>query len=110
MNLRITLDGLKTLSFNCQDSDLLVSINDDVKKILERFQKQLPNSEGLILRPHAAARARRALVKARRKFATLPKSTQRGRKRLNAKHRSRVGKKAQTFRKVSCNCCSSWLL
>ena len=43
-----------TLSFNCQDSDLLVSINADVKKILERFKNQLPTFEGLILRPCAA--------------------------------------------------------
>ena len=99
MNLRITLEGLKTLSFNCQDSDLLVSIA-DVKKILERFKNQLPTSEGLILRPCAAVRARHALIKARRNFATLPKQAHRGRPRLNSKYRMRVGVKAQTSRKV----------
>ena len=86
MNLRITLEGLKTLSFNCQDSDLLVSINTDVKKILERFKNQLPTSEGLILRPCAAVRARRALSKARRNFATLPKQAHIGHPRLNSKY------------------------
>ena len=100
MNLRITLEGLKTLSFNCQDSDLLVSINTDVKKILERFKNQLPTSEGLILRPCAAVRARRALIKARRNFTTLPKQAHRGHPRLNSKYRMRVGVKAQTSRKV----------
>ena len=75
-------------------------INADVKKILERFKNQLPTSEGLILRPCAAVRARRALIKARRKFATLPKQAHRGRPRLNSKYCMRVGVKAQTSRKV----------
>ena len=100
MNLRITLEGLKTLSFNCQDSDLLMSINADVKKILERFKNQLPTSEGLILRLCAAVQARHALIKARRNFAILPKQAHRGRPRLNSKYRMRVGVKAQTSRKV----------
>ena len=101
MNLRISLEGLKTLSFNCEDSNLLMSINDDVKKILDKFKSQLPNSKGLILRPYAAIRAGRALKKARRNFAALPKAARRGRHRMNPKYRMRVGKKAQTARRVN---------
>ena len=98
MTLRITLDGLKTLSYNCDDANLLSSINEELKKTMERFKHQLPNSGGLVIRPAAIYRARNALKRAR-KQSSLP-TTMRGRPRKNPKYRNRVGKRALKYRKV----------
>lgn len=98
MSLRITLDGLKTLSYNCHDVDLLTSINEELLKTMDRFKQQLPSSEGLVVRPAAIHRAKRALKKAR-KQSRLLEST-RGRPRTNPKYRNRVGKRALKYRKV----------
>lgn len=111
MNLRITLDGIKTLSYNCDDVNILLAINTEMEKILTRFKSSLPNSEGLVLRPATADRAKRALKRARKRCAALPQMTKRGRPRMNSRYRSRVGKKAQQHRKVLkfTNCNNSWL-
>lgn len=100
MKLRITLDGIKTLSYNCDDTSILLAINAEVEKILAQFKSVLPRSGGLVLRPAAAVRAKRALKKAKRRSAALPQEIKKGRPRMSFKYRSRVGKKAQQHRKV----------
>ena len=100
MNLRITLDGIKTLTYNCNDASILLTINGEMEKILAQFKSLLPNSGGLVLRPAAAIRAKRAVKRAKRRCAALPQEIKRGRPRMSFKYRSRVGKKAQQHRKV----------
>ena len=50
--VRIALDCIKTLSYNCggQDYDTLEQVDNDLKVITATMQRQLPESEGLLVR------------------------------------------------------------
>ena len=58
MDVRIALDCIKTLTYNCgeQDYKVLEQVNDDLKQITATLQKQLPESEGLLVRPQLKLR------------------------------------------------------
>ena len=58
MDVRIDLDCIKTLTYNCgeQDYKVLEQVNDDLKQITATMQKQLPESEGLLVRPQLKTR------------------------------------------------------
>ena len=51
--VRITLDCLKTLTYNCGEEHYatLQKLNNDLQKITATLRKQLPESEGLVVRP-----------------------------------------------------------
>ena len=102
MDVRIALDCIKTLTYNCgeQDYKVLKQVNDDLKQITATLQKQLPESEGLLVRPQLKLRE---LVKQKRmklEISQIPSRKQAGRKRASSAYRNRHGRKAATLRKV----------
>ena len=96
---------MKTLTYNCgeEDYETLQQVNQDLNKIIATLQKQLPESEGLVVRPQLKLKD---LIRQKRNFAVklgisqIPPKGQAGRKRANAAYRSRHGKKAASLRKV----------
>ncbi len=106
---RITLKSLETLSYSCSDSKLLLDFGDKLQVLLGEFRDQLPQEEGLIVRPAIVTRAIRtkrkyahirAASQQRVRYSALPE-TKSGRKKQNPKFRNRVGTKADRLRKVS---------
>ena len=102
MDVRIALDCIKTLTYNFgeQDYKVLEQVNDDLKQITATLQKQLPESEGLLVRPQLKLRE---LVKQKRMklgISQIPSRRQAGRKRASSAYRNRHRQKAATLRKV----------
>ena len=89
-------------SYNCgkQDYKVLEQVSDDLKQIAAALQKQLPESEGLLVRPQLKTRD---LVKQKRMnlgISQIPSRRQAGRNRANSANRNRHGQKVATLRKV----------
>ena len=107
---RIMLKTLETLSYSCNDSKPLVDLGKKLQLLLQEFQQQLPQEEGLVVRSAVVSRA----TKTRRKYAriratqqiaycsALEEARKGGRKRANSKYRNRFGSKTDRLRKVSC--------
>ena len=104
--VRITLDCIKTLTYNCGEEhyETLQQVNDDLQEITATLQKQLPESEGLVVRPqlklkHLLVRKKRN-VAVKLRISQIPPKKQAGRKRASSAYRNRHGKKAASLRKV----------
>ena len=56
--VRIALDCIKTLTYNCGDEhyQILQQVKDELTVITATLQKQLPKSEGLVVRPQLKLR------------------------------------------------------
>ena len=71
------------------------------------MKTNIPQSDGLVIRPMIAKRAKQISQKYRSqlalinsKYSTLPHKKKRGRRKQSASFRNRVGMKAQRLRKV----------
>ena len=107
---RIALKSLETLTYSCTDAEMLLEVEERLQSLLQDLKAQLPQEEGLVIRPAIVSRA----IKTKRKYAhirarqqsgycsALTEGKKRGRKRANSKFRNRVGRKADRLRKV-CN-------
>ena len=79
-----------------------MEINAQLNDLMAKFKAQLPHKEGLLLHPEL----RRELKLSRKKKLALTTTSQlkatltQGRKKGDSAYRNRVGKKAQTLRKV----------
>lgn len=101
--LRISLEFLKSLSYNCNDVavDSLETIHCKLNGLIEEFKQLLPTSQGLLIRPHLRSEA----IKSYRKKLSLKRlghllKHKTGRKKISATYRGRVGVKASRLRKV----------
>ena len=78
---------------------------------MEEFKAKLPQQDGLLLRPQVRKKLRLSLQK---KTSTgtkpLPPPSKRGRKKQLSDYRNRVGRKAQSLRKVQIQCTCTPLL
>ena len=101
--VRIALDCIKTLTYNCgeQDYKALEQVNDDLKQITATLQKQLPESEGLLVRPQLKLRDSERQKRMKLRISQIPSRRQVGRKRACSAYRNRHGRKAASFRKVN---------
>lgn len=104
---RVTLKMIETLTYSCQDSEKLAEINSKLEDIFNDMKVNMNHSEGLIIRPVIAKRAkeisqkyRSKLVLLNKSYSALPARKKRGRQRKSALFRNRVGQKAQRMRKV----------
>ena len=107
---RISLKSLETLTYSCIDAEMLLEVEERLQSLLKDLKAQLPQEEGLVIRPAIVSRA----IKTKRKYAhirarqqsgycsALTEGKKCGRKRANSKFRNRVGCKADRLRKV-CN-------
>lgn len=101
----ITLDCIKTLTYNCgnEQYETLQQVNNDLKEMTATLQKQLPESEGLLVRPQLklkdlVRKKRNAAVRLR--ISQIPPKKQASRKRASSAYRNRHGIKAAFLRKV----------
>ena len=101
--LRITLELLKGLTYNCNDVavDSLETIHCKLNGLQEEFKQLLPTSQGLLIRPHL----RSDTIKSYRKKLSLKRlghllKHKTGRKKISAAYRGCVGAKASRLRKV----------
>ena len=103
--VRIALDCIKTLTYNCGEEhyETLQQVNDDLKGITATLRKQLPESEGLVVRPQLKLKdlvRQKRNVALKLRISQVPPKRHAGRKRANSAYRNRHGKKAASLRKV----------
>ena len=67
------------------------------------FKSILPHEDGILLRPEIRKKLKLSRQKkASQSISALPLAPRRGRKKQDAAFRDRVGRRAQTLRKVNC--------
>ena len=103
---RITLKMIETLTYSCQNAEMLTTVNTELQTFYDKIKSTIPQLEGLIIRPAIAQQAKAISRKYRTrllnsKFSALPPSKKRGRHKENAAVRNRVGRKANRLRKVT---------
>ena len=88
----------------------LKNLVEDLELLKRKYSEGVPREQGLVVRPKATSSAERALQLKRKykrlsqqisRYKSLP-TKQRGRPRLDARYRNRVGRKAANKRKVQC--------
>ena len=94
---------IASLTYNCTDehtaalSDLVTKL----EEIVANFKDQLPQVDGLLLRPVLRKEAKLLLQKnISQNNSAIPQPPKRDRKKQSHKYRNRVGQKAQRLRKV----------
>ena len=99
---------IKTLTYSCQDADQLAVVNSKLEEVFSDMKATMRQSDGLIVRPMIAKRAKQISQKYRsqlalinKKYSALPPGKKRGRRKQSALFRNRVGRKAQRLRKVT---------
>ena len=103
---------IETLTYSCQDVEQLASVNSKLESIYSDMKANMPHSEGLIIRPMIAERAKKIsqqkyrsqLAVINQKYSALQTRKKRGRCKQSALFRNRVGLKAQRLRKVVVLC------
>ena len=100
--VRTNLKVLESLTFNCTKAKDLDDLNKELEAVITCFKKTLPSSKGLIVRPALKQRAKKLRQSALQRYGKIPAYQKRGRKRTAGTWRylKRVGRKAQTYRKV----------
>ena len=101
--LRITMESLKGLTYNCNDADVdsLETIHCKLNGPLEEFKQLLPTCQGLQIRPHLRSetiKSYKTKLSLKRLGHLLKHKT--GRKKLPSAYRGRVGAKVSRLRKV----------
>ena len=98
---------IETLTYSFQDAEQLATVNSKLEEIFSNMKTNMPQSDGLVIRPMIAKRAKQISQKYRSqlavinsKYSTLPPEKKRGRRKQSASFRNRVGIKAQRLRKV----------
>ena len=98
---------IETLTYSCQDAEQLAVVNSKLEGIFSDMKAQMQQSEGLVIRPMIAKRAKQISQKYRsqmalinQKYLALPAGKKRGRRKQSALFRNRVGQKANRLRKV----------
>ena len=94
---RIALKSLETLTYSCTDADMLLELEERLQSLHHDLKAQLPQEEGLVIRPAVVSRAMRtkrkyAQIRARQQSGYCRKGKNSGRKRANSKFQSRVGR------------------
>ena len=105
---RITLKMIETLTYSCQDAEQLATVNSKLEEIFSNMKTNMPQSDGLVIRPMIAKRAKQILSQKYRsqlavinsKYSALPPEKKRGRQKQSASFRNKVGIKAQRLCKV----------
>ena len=92
---------IETLTYSCQDVNHLATVNLKLEEIVSDMKTNIPQSDGLLIRPMIAKRGKQIS----QKYSTdqqqvLPPEKKRGRRKQSASFRNRVGMKAQRLRKV----------
>ena len=94
------LKSIKTLTYLCTDTSLLLQLNSQLTESFENFRQHLPSSEGLIIRPGAITRA----LKTKRKYRQIKASkipVSKKKRRRDWRYHNRVGRKADSLREVN---------
>ena len=101
--VRITLKTLNGYTYNCTEEhqDVLIDLNDKLQMLMEEFKSKLPQQDGLLLRHQVRKRLKLSLQKVSKGTKPLPPPPKRGRKKQSSDYRNRVGRKAQSLRKVT---------
>jgi hypothetical protein len=97
--VRITLKSISSLTYNCTDEhcDALLDLSVKLDQVMTDFKSILPHEDGILLRPQI--RKKLKLSSQKKAISALPLAPRRGRKKQDA---DRVGRRAQTLRKVNC--------
>ena len=101
--VRINLKTLSGYTYNCTEEhqDILIDLNEKLQKLTEEFKSKLPQQDGLLLRPQVRKRLKLSLQKKVSKGTKpLPPPPKKGRKKQSSDYRNRVGRKAQSLRRV----------
>lgn len=102
---RIFLKAIESLTYTCNNPQLLIELNQKLDQVLSDFRKALPAEQGLVIRPLITKRVKKKeKTKAAsngQRLLSLPLHKKRGRARVDSKYRNRVGKRAQQLRNVS---------
>ena len=103
---KITLKMIETLTYSCQDTEILNTVNTQLQTFYDKINSSIPQMEGLIIRPAIARQAKVIYKKYKTrllnsKISALPLSKKRGKHKENAAVRNRVGRKANRLRKVT---------
>ena len=98
---RTALKVLETMTYSCLNPDDLCELASSVENLVSEFKKKLPNSEGIILRPHIKQAVRKRAQQILRKYRSLPNHVKRGKQKADWRHCHRVGQKASEIRKVN---------
>lgn len=102
---RISLKAIESLTYTCNNHQLLVQLNQTLDGILLQFRQALPVEQGLVLRPMITKRVKKneksKTTRNGNKILSLPLYKKRGRSHTDSKYRNRVGKRAEQLRKVT---------
>ena len=71
---RITLKSLETLTYSCTDANVLLELEQHLQSLVQDLRLQLPQEEGLVIRPAVVSRA----MKTKRKYAHIRDRQQTG--------------------------------
>lgn len=69
---------IETLTYSCQDAEQLATVNSKLEEIFSNMKSNMPQSDGLVIRPMVAKRAKQISQKYRsqlaliNKYSTLP--------------------------------------
>ena len=101
---RIFLKAIESLTYTCNNPQLLIELNQKLDQILSDFRHALPAEQGLVIRPLITKRVKKKekskVVSGEQRLLSLPLYKKRGRIRVDSKYRNRVGKRAQQLRNV----------
>lgn len=100
---RITLKAIESLTYTCSVYEPLVQLNQALDSVFSKFKSELPQEEGLVIRPLITKRTKRrekADKQRHEKLSALKLYKKRGRACADSKYRNRVGKRADQLRKV----------
>ena len=67
----LTLKMIETLTYSCQDAQQLATVNSKVQDIFSNMKSNMPQSDGLVIRPMIAKRAKPISQKYRSQLALI---------------------------------------
>ena len=71
---QIALKSLETLTYSCTDTEMLLELEERLQRLLQDLKAQLPQEEGLVIRPAIVSRA----TKTKRTYAHIRARQQSG--------------------------------
>ena len=53
---------IETLTYSCQDAEQLATVNSKLEEIFSNMKTNMPQSDGLVIRPMIAKRAKQIII------------------------------------------------
>lgn len=89
---RISLKAIESLTYTCNNPQLLIELNQKLDQILSDFRHTLPAEQGLVIRPLIAKRVKKKekskAASSGQRLLYLPLYKKRGRIRVDSKYRN----------------------